>query len=144
MSRIKYTLEDIKSLTRKFNEVKKAGADMIRELKEVIHEKSEIITLIDSLERKLQLRFFDLLFTVQIEINSTKIDSAIGLLRTYLEDGSAPIPLDNMEFTFDDGGNIQLKDDLYILTTEVFPYYFLSKLTDYILSQRIVIRPLAS
>ncbi len=49
--------------------------------------------------------------------------------------------IENMEFTFDDGGNIQQKDELYILSPEVFPYYLLSKLTDFIVSQRIVIKP---
>jgi hypothetical protein len=30
---------------------------------------------------------------------------------------------------------------LFILSPEVFPYYFLSKLTDFIINQRIVIKP---
>ncbi len=145
MDKIRYGLDDIKSLVKKYENVKRTGSDMINELKEVINAKPEVIRLTETSDKKLSFRFFDLIFSIQLEINSSKIDSAIGSLKTYMEDQHKDEvhtqALENMEFTFDDAGNIQLKDDLYILTPEVFPYYFISKLTEFILNHRIAIKP---
>jgi hypothetical protein len=142
MDKIRFSLEDIKALVKKYEDVKKNGAEMIHELKELINARPEVIQLLEASDKKLSVRFFDLIFYIQVEINSSKIGSAIGSLRTYMDmpDDKARF-IENMEFTFDDGGNIQQKDELYILSPEVFPYYFLSKLTDFIVSQRIVIKP---
>ena len=143
MNKIRYSLDDIKGLVKKYENVKKTGADMIHELKELILAKPEIIQLLEASEKRLSLRFFDLIFIVQVEINSAKIDSAIGSLKVYLDiqELKEVQSLDIMEFTFDDSDNIQQKDELFILSLEVFPYYFLSKLTDFIINQRIVIKP---
>jgi hypothetical protein len=143
MDKIRYSLEDIKALVKKYENVKKTGSDMIHELKELVQARPEIIQLLEASEKRLSLRFFDLIFIVQVEINSTKIDSAIGSLKVYLDmqEFKELHSLDIMEFTFDDTDNIQQKDELFILSPEVFPYYFLSKLTDFIINQRIVIKP---
>lgn len=143
MNKIRYSLDDIKGLVKKYENVKKTGAEMIYELKELVLAKPEIIQLLEASEKRLSLRFFDLIFIVQVEINSTKIDSAIGSLKVYLDmqEIKELHSLDLMEFTFDDTDNIQQKDELFILSPEVFPYYFLSKLTDFIINQRIVIKP---
>jgi hypothetical protein len=143
MDKIRYSLEDIKALVKKYENVKKTGSDMIHELKELVQARPEIIQLLEASEKRLSLRFFDLIFIVQVEINSTKIDSAIGSLKVYLDmqEFKEMHSLDIMEFTFDDTDNIQQKDELFILSPEVFPYYFLSKLTDFIINQRIVIKP---
>jgi hypothetical protein len=143
MDKIRYSLDDIKALVKKYENVKRTGSEMIHELKELVQARPEIIQLLEASEKRLSLRFFDLIFIVQIEINSTKIDSAIGSLKVYLDmqDLKEMHSLDIMEFTFDDTDNIQQKDELFILSPEVFPYYFLSKLTDFIINQRIVIKP---
>jgi hypothetical protein len=143
MDKIRYSLDDIKALVKKYENVKRTGADMIQELKELVLAKPEIIQLLEASEKRLSLRFFDLIFIVQIEINSTKIDSAIGSLKVYqdMQELKEMRSLDIMEFTFDDTDNIQQKDELFILSREVFPYYFLSKLTDFIINQQIVIKP---
>jgi hypothetical protein len=143
MDKIRYSLDDIKALVKKYENVKRTGSEMIHELKELVQARPEIIQLLEASEKRLSLRFFDLIFIVQIEINSTKIDSAIGSLKVYLDmqDMKEMHSLDIMEFTFDDTDNIQQKDELFILSPEVFPYYFLSKLTDFIINQRIVIKP---
>jgi hypothetical protein len=143
MDKIRYSLDDIKALVKKYENVKRTGSEMIHELKELVQARPEIIQLLEASEKRLSLRFFDLIFIVQIEINSTKIDSAIGSLKVYLDmqDLKQMHSLDIMEFTFDDTDNIQQKDELFILSPEVFPYYFLSKLTDFIINQRIVIKP---
>jgi hypothetical protein len=143
MDKIRYSLDDIKALVKKYENVKKTGSEMIHELKELVLAKPEIIQLLEASEKRLSLRFFDLVFIVQVEINSTKIDNAIGSLKVYLnvQELNEIHTLDIMEFTFDDTDNIQQKDELFILSPEVFPYYFLSKLTDYIINQRIVIKP---
>jgi hypothetical protein len=142
MDKIRYSLDDIKALVRKYEDIKKTGAEMIHELKELINARPELIQLLEASDKKLSVRFFDLVFFIQIEINSSKIGNAIGSLKTYIDTqddkGKA---LENMEFSFDDGGNIQQKDELFIISPEVFPYYFLSKLTDFVVGQRIVIRP---
>lgn len=143
MTQVRYSLDDVKLLVKKYEEVKKIGSEMIHEFKELINARPEVIHLTEASDRKLSFRFFDLPFTLQLEINSNKIDNSIGVLRTYMDDAeSIPLrPLENLEFSFDDGGNIQLKDDLYAHTPEVFPYFFMSKLTEFILSQRIIIKP---
>ncbi len=143
MDKIRYSLDDIRALVKKYEDVKKTGSDMVHELKELVLARPEIIQLLEASDKRLSLRFFDLVFNVQVEINSTKIDSAIGSLKVYLDmqDYKDIHSLDIMEFTFDDSDNIQQKDELFILSPEVFPYYFLSKLTDFIINQRIVIKP---
>jgi hypothetical protein len=143
MNKIRYSLDDIRALVKKYENVKKTGSEMIHELRELVLARPEIIQLLEASEKRLSLRFFDLVFIVQVEINSTKIDSAIGSLKVYLEmqEPKELHSLDLMEFTFDNTDNIQQKDELFILSPEVFPYYFLSKLTDFIINQRIVIKP---
>lgn len=144
MNKIRYSLDDIRSLVNRFEGVKRAGVSMISELKELINENPQLIELIDCDSQFLYFRFFDLNFLVQIEVNSTKIENATGVIKTYMmSEQSSALSLENVEFTFDDSGNIQLKDDLYILTTEVFPYFFVSKLTEFILKERLNIRPQA-
>ncbi|SFB76443.1 hypothetical protein SAMN05421780_101354 [Flexibacter flexilis DSM 6793] len=144
MNKIRYSLEDIRGLVNRFENVKQAGILMITELKELINENPQLIELIDSDYQFLYFRYFDLNFLVQIEVISTKIENATGVIKTYMmtEQNSA-LALENVEFTFDDSGNIQLKDDLYILTTEVFPYFFVSKLTEFVLKEKLIIRPQA-
>ncbi|MDO1447238.1 hypothetical protein Q0590_13290 [Rhodocytophaga aerolata] len=143
MNKIRYSLDDIRGLVKKYENVKRTGSEMIHELKELILAKPEIIQLLEATEKRVSLRFFDLVFIVQVEINSAKIDSAIGILKVYLDlqELKEMQSLDIMEFTFDDSDNIQQKDELFILSLEVFPYYFLSKLTEFIINQRIVIKP---
>jgi hypothetical protein len=143
MNKIRYSLDDIKGLVKKYENVKRTGSEMIHELKELILAKPEIIQLLEATEKRVSLRFFDLVFIVQVEINSAKIDSAIGILKVYLDmqELKEMQSLDIMEFTFDDSDNIQQKDELFNLSLEVFPYYFLSKLTEFIINQRIVIKP---
>lgn len=144
MNKIRYSLEDIRGLVHRFENVKQAGISMMSELKELINENPQLIELIDSDYQFLYFRYFDLNFLVQIEVISTKIENATGVIKTYMmtEQNSA-MALEHVEFTFDDSGNIQLKDDLYILTTEVFPYFFVSKLTEFILKEKLIIRPQA-
>jgi hypothetical protein len=144
MNKIRYSLEDIRSLVHRFENVKQAGISMMNELKELINENPQLIDLLDCDTQFLYFRFFDLNFLVQIEVNSTKIENATGVIKTYMmTEQSSALSLENVEFTFDDSGNIQLKDDLYILTTEVFPYFFVSKLTEFILKEKLIIRPQA-
>jgi hypothetical protein len=142
MDKIRYSLDDIKALVKKYENVKKTGADMIQELKELVLAKPDIIQLLEASEKRLSLRFFDLIFIVQLEINSAKIDSTMGSLKVYLnmQELKEMPSLDIMEFTFDDTDNVQQKDELFMLSPEVFPYYFLSKLTDFIINQQIVIK----
>lgn len=144
MNKIRYSLEDIRGLVHRFENVKQAGILMISELKELINENPQLIELIDSDYQFLYFRYFDLNFLVQIEVISTKIENATGVIKTYMmNEQNSALALENVEFTFDDSGNIQLKDDLYILTTEVFPYFFVSKLTEFILKEKLIIRPQA-
>lgn len=142
-SKIKYSLEEVKKLIERYENLKSSGKDLIEELRGVMSENSEIVHLFHHDDQSLSFRFMDVHFMIQVEIHSHRINSNMGHLRFYLfnDKDQSYKHLEGMSFSFDDQGNIQQSDDFYHFSADVFPYVFISMLTDYIISNKLVISP---